>query len=72
MAARSAGKKAPAKKKTAEDEKKYLCPYCMKEKKKTEFYASTDPRVLTGITSMCKECVRKIALRLEAAAQIGE
>lgn len=62
MAARSAGKKAPAKKKTAEDEKKYLCPYCMKEKKKTEFYVCTDPRVLTGITSMCKDCVRKIAL----------
>ena len=62
MAARSAGKKAPAKKKTAEDEKKYLCPYCMKEKKKTEFYVCTDPRVLTGITSMCKDCVKKIAL----------
>ena len=61
-AARSAGKKAPAKKKTAADEKKYLCPYCMKEKKKSEFYMSTDPRVLTGITSMCKDCVRKIAL----------
>ena len=62
MAARSAGKKAPAKKKTIEDDKKYLCPYCLKEKKKSEFYMSTDPRVLTGITSMCKECVRKIAL----------
>ena len=62
MAARSAGKKTPAKKKTAEDDKKYLCPYCMKEKKKSEFYVSTDPRVLTGITSMCKECVKKIAL----------
>lgn len=62
MAAKSAGKKAPAKKKTAADERKYLCPYCMKEKKKTEFYMSTDPRVLTGITSMCKDCVRKIAL----------
>ena len=61
-AARSAGKKAPAKKKTAADEKKYLCPYCNKEKKKTDFYVSTDPRVLTGITSMCKDCVKKIAL----------
>ena len=61
-AARNAGKKAPAKKKTAADEKKYLCPYCNKEKKKTEFYVSTDPRVLTGITSMCKDCVKKIAL----------
>ena len=62
MAARSAGKKAPAKKKTAEDDKRYLCPYCMKEKKKGEFYVCTDPRVLTGITSMCKDCVKKIAL----------
>ena len=62
MAARSAGKKAPAKKKTAADDKKYLCPYCLKEKKKSEFYVCTDPRVLTGITSMCKDCVRKIAL----------
>lgn len=62
MAARNAGKRAPAAKKTTADEKKYLCPYCMKEKKKTEFYISTDPRVLTGITSMCKDCVRKIAL----------
>ena len=62
MAARSAGRKTAPKKKTAEDDKKYLCPYCMKEKKKSEFYVCTDPRVLTGITSMCKDCVKKIAL----------
>ena len=61
MAARSAGRKVAAKK-TAADEKKYLCPYCLKEKKKGEFYVSTDPKVLTGITSMCKDCVKKIAL----------
>ena len=60
--ARAAGKRSPAVKKTAADEKKYLCPYCMKEKKKSEFYVSTDPRVLTGITQMCKDCVKKIAL----------
>ena len=60
--ARAAGKRSPAAKKTAADEQKYLCPYCMKEKKKSEFYVSTDPRVLTGITSMCKACVKKIAL----------
>ena len=59
--ARSAGKKT-APKKTVADEQKYLCPYCMKEKKKSEFYMSTDPRVMTGITSMCKDCVKKIAL----------
>ena len=59
--ARSAGKKT-AVKKTAADDKKYLCPYCLKEKKKTEFYMSSDPMVLTGITSMCKDCARKIAM----------
>lgn len=62
MAGRNAGKRAPAAKKTAADDKKYLCPYCLKEKKKSEFYTNTDPRVLTGITFICKNCVRKIAL----------
>ena len=60
--ARSAGKKTTSTKKTVVDDNKYLCPYCLKEKKKSEFYVSTDPKVLTGITSMCKDCVRKIAL----------
>lgn len=62
MATRNAGKRAAPAKKTAADDKLYLCPYCMKEKKKKDFYACTDPRVLTGITSMCKTCVKKIAL----------
>ena len=61
MATRSAGRK-PATKKTVADDQKYLCPYCMKEKKKSEFYKSTDPRVMTGITQMCKDCARNIAL----------
>lgn len=60
-AARSAGKKTTSKK-SVDADKKYLCPYCLKEKKKSEFYVSSDPLVLTGITSMCKDCVRKIAL----------
>lgn len=60
--ARSAGKKTTSTKKTTADEQKYLCHYCLKEKKKSEFYVSTDPRVLTGITFICKDCVRKIAL----------
>ena len=60
--ARSAGKKTTSTKKTVVDDRKYLCPHCLKEKKKNEFYMSTDPRVLTGITSICKDCVRKIAL----------
>ena len=62
MATRSAGRKTPSSKKNNADDKKYLCPYCLKEKKKSEFYVSTDPRVLTGITQMCKDCVKKIAL----------
>jgi hypothetical protein len=60
--ARAAGKRSPAAKKNPADDKRYLCPYCMKEKREGEFYASTDPRVLTGKTSMCKDCVKKIAL----------
>ena len=59
--ARSAGKKTTTKK-TAVDEQKYLCHHCLQEKKKSEFYVSTDPRVMTGITSVCKDCIRKIAL----------
>lgn len=62
MATRSAGKKSAVKKKTATDDKKYLCHYCLKEKKRTEFYVSTNPLVMSGITFVCKDCVRKIAL----------
>ena len=62
MATRSAGKKTAVKKKTAADDKKYLCHYCLKEKKRTEFYVSTNPLVMSGITFVCKDCVRKIAL----------
>ena len=60
--ARAAGRKTTTTKKTVTDDRKYLCPHCLKEKKKSEFYVSTDPRVLTGITSVCKDCIRKIAL----------
>lgn len=67
--ARSAGKKTTTTKKSTTSEKKYLCPYCEKEKKKSEFYVSTDPRVLTGITSMCKDCVRKIAFNWDENRQ---
>lgn len=67
--ARAAGRKTTSTKKTAVDEKKYLCPYCLKEKKKSEFYTSSDPMVLTGITSMCKECARKIAMNWDERTQ---
>ena len=67
--ARAAGRKTTSTKKTAADDKKYLCPYCLKEKKKSEFYTSSDPMVLTGITSMCKECARKIAMNWDERTQ---
>lgn len=60
--ARSAGKKTTSTKKTTADDKKYLCHYCLKEKRKSEFYVSTNPKVMSGITFICKDCVKKIAL----------
>lgn len=66
--ARAAGRK-PAVKKNPDDDRLYLCPYCLKEKKKSEFYMSTDPLVLTGITSICKDCAKKIALNWDERRQ---
>lgn len=60
--ARAAGRKTTSTKKTAADDKKYLCQFCLKEKKKSEFYISTDPHVMTGIVPICKDCIKKIAL----------
>jgi hypothetical protein len=68
--ARSAGKKTTSTKKTTVvDEQKYLCHYCLKEKKKSDFYMSTDPLVLSGITSICKDCTKKIALNWDERRQ---
>ena len=68
--ARSAGKKTTSTKKTTiNDDRKYLCPFCDQEKKKSEFYMSSDPMVLTGITTMCKECARKIAMNWDERTQ---
>lgn len=55
---RSPGKKTTAKR---EPKKKYLCPYCNTEKNEDQFYMSSDPLVMTGKTTMCKECAEKIA-----------
>lgn len=68
--ARAAGRKTTStKKNTGADDRKYLCPYCLKEKKKGEFYMSSDPLVLTGITTMCKDCAKKIALNWDERTQ---
>ncbi len=62
--AKKTGKKTSTQKnpKPKIEEPSYLCPYCNENKKKSEFYVSTDPLVLTGVTSMCKECAKKIAM----------
>ena len=65
--ARSAGKKSTSK--TTIEKKSYLCPYCGKTKKEDDFYVSTDPRVITGRTSMCKDCVQKIAFNWDENRQ---
>lgn len=58
MAPRNPSKRATPKR---EEKKRYLCPYCNKEKVETEFYMSSDPLVMTGKTTMCKDCAEKIA-----------
>lgn len=51
----------------------YLCPYCGKTKKETDFYVSSDPLVLTGRVVMCKECCEKIARNYnEGYKQFGD
>ena len=65
--ARSAGKKTTSK--TVTEKKSYLCPYCGKTKKEDDFYVSTDPRVITGRTSMCRDCVQKIAFNWDENRQ---
>lgn len=64
---RPAGKKPAPKPKV--EEPTYLCPFCMQEKKKSAFYKNTDPRVLTGVTYICKDCTKKIALNWDENRQ---
>lgn len=41
------------------------CYLCDSHKAKEKFYVSTDPLNKSGITPICKECARKIALRVD-------
>ena len=65
-------RKNPAKKPASSkvEIKKYLCPYCNTEKNEKEFYISSDPLVMTGKTSMCKECAEKIARNWDERKQM--
>lgn len=55
---KSAGRKQTSK---ACQIEKYLCPYCNTIKKAGDFYMSSDPLIMTGRTTMCKDCAEKIA-----------
>lgn len=41
------------------------CYMCGKPKRKDKFYVSTDPRVQSGLTPICKECAKRLALRTD-------
>lgn len=41
------------------------CNLCGITKKRDKFYISSDARCKSGITGVCKECARKIALRVD-------
>ena len=41
------------------------CYMCDTHKSKDHFYVSTDPMIQSGITPICKECARKLALRVD-------
>ena len=74
-AAKKTGKRTTTQKnpKPKVEEPMYLCPYCNETKKRSEFYVSTDPLVLTGVTHMCKDCAKKIAMNYdERTGEYGE
>ena len=41
------------------------CYLCDKHKTKDKFYVSTDPMSKSGLTPICKDCARKIALKVD-------
>lgn len=41
------------------------CYMCDAHKDRSKFYISTDPMIKSGVTPICKECARKIALRVD-------
>ena len=41
------------------------CYMCDSHKARDKFYVSTDPLIKSGVTPICKECARKLALRVD-------
>ena len=54
-------KKKPMTTAKAASTDKFLCYCCGSEKKRSDFYISTDPFNSVGVTPYCKECLEKIA-----------
>lgn len=50
----------------ANEQEKVWCYMCNKKKKPDRFYMSTDPLSQSGLTPICKDCARKLALRTDA------
>ena len=59
--------------KAAEEKEEYLCYCCGEKKRKSLFYASSDPFNSAGVTPFCKLCIEKIARNYsEQRGQYGE
>lgn len=56
----------------SELKEKAFCYMCGKQKNKDKFYASTDPMVDSGITPICKDCAKAIALRKDKNGDFHE
>ena len=48
------------------------CYMCGAIKLKDHFYVSTDPRIKSGVTPICKECARKLAERVDKNGEYHE
>ena len=64
MAGRAMGGPVKKKSMTTKEEavtEKFLCYCCGSQKKRSEFYKSSDPFNSVGVTPYCKECLERIA-----------
>lgn len=50
----------------------FKCPFCNKDLPKASFYVSSDPKILTGITRICRECATAIARRKSSSGEYLE
>lgn len=48
------------------------CRMCNSIKTKDKFYISTDPKCVGDVTSICKECAKKIACRVDKNGELHE